>query len=47
MIGGSNVDNLIQLIIRSLMEYGILTFDEIGSKLICFGLNGITMFIGL
>jgi hypothetical protein len=27
VIGGGNVDNLTQLIMRSLMEYGGLTFD--------------------
>jgi hypothetical protein len=47
VIGGSNVDNLIQFIMMSLMEYGGLTFDEIGSKLVCFGSDGVTMFKGL
>jgi hypothetical protein len=32
---------------RSLMEYGSLIVDKIGSKLICFGLNKITLFTKL
>ncbi len=29
------------------MEYGGLTSDQIGNKLICFGLDGVVMFTGL
>jgi hypothetical protein len=47
VIGGGNVDNLIQLIMRSLMEYKVLTSNQIGNKLICFGLDGIVMFTWL
>jgi hypothetical protein len=32
---------------KSLMEYGGLTFHKIGSKLICFGSDGTALFIGL
>ncbi len=32
---------------QSLMDYGGLIFDQIGSKLICFGSNGVVVFTGL
>jgi hypothetical protein len=36
VIVGSIVDNLTTLILISLMEYGGLIMDQIGSKFICF-----------
>jgi hypothetical protein len=47
VIGGSNVNNLTQLIMQSLMDYGGLIIDQIHSKLICFGSNGVAVFIRL
>jgi hypothetical protein len=44
VIGGSNVNNLTYLIMQSLMDYGGLIIDQIGSKLICFGSNGVVVF---
>jgi hypothetical protein len=36
VIVGSTIDNLTTLILISLMEYGGLIVDQIGSKFICF-----------
>ncbi len=47
VIVGNNVDNWTQLIVWSLMEYGSLIVDKIGSKFICFGLNKIALFMML
>jgi hypothetical protein len=47
VIGGSNVNNLTQQIMQSLMDYGGLIVGQIGSKLICFGSNGFLVFTRL
>jgi hypothetical protein len=36
--------NLIALILKSFVEYGGLTIEQIAIKLICFGLNGVVVF---
>lgn len=47
VISGCNVDNLTQLIMKSLMEYGYLTTNQISNKYICFESNGVMVFMGL
>jgi hypothetical protein len=44
VIGGSNVNNMTELIMQSSIDYGGLIIDKIGSKLICFGSNGFVVF---
>jgi hypothetical protein len=41
----SFVNNLITLILKSLVEYGGLTIEEITNKLDYFGLDGVVVFI--
>jgi uncharacterized protein related to proFAR isomerase len=44
LVGGGNVDNLTNLILKSSMVNGGLTMEEINNKLISFGSNGVVMF---
>ncbi len=37
-------ENLITFILKSFVEYGGLTIEQIAIKLICFGLNGVVVF---
>jgi hypothetical protein len=43
--GSSN--NLTLLILKSLEEYGGLTIEQIASKVVCFGLDGVLVFINV
>jgi hypothetical protein len=48
VLGGiSFVNNLIKLILKSLVEYGGLTIEQITNKLVCFGLDGVVIFISV
>jgi hypothetical protein len=44
LVGGGNVDNLTNVILKSLMVNGGLTMEEINNKLISFGFNGVVVF---
>jgi hypothetical protein len=44
LFGGDNVDNLTNVILKSLMVNGGLTMEEINNKLISFGFNGVVVF---
>ncbi len=43
----SSVNNLFTLILRSLVEYGGLTVEQITNKLVCFNSNGVVVFVGV
>jgi hypothetical protein len=43
----SFVNNLFTLILRSLVEYGGLTVEQITNKLVCFNSNGVVVFVGV
>jgi hypothetical protein len=45
LVNGSISDNLTNVIFDSLMVYEGFTTYEINSKLICFGYNGVIIFI--
>jgi len=47
MIDGSIVNNLTFLIIQSLVEYGRLNEVNVARKLICFGVDEVTIFNGV
>jgi hypothetical protein len=47
MIDGSIANNLTFLIIQSLVEYGGLSEVNIARKLICFGVDKVTIFHGV
>jgi hypothetical protein len=47
VFGGGSTNNLITLILRSLVEYGGLIVEHITSKLVCFGSDGVVVFIGV
>jgi hypothetical protein len=40
LVGKGFVDNLATSILKSRMKYGCLIVEQIGSKLVCFGLDG-------
>jgi len=44
LFGGSIIDNLTVLILKSLMDYGGLTIQHVVNKLICFASDKVTMF---
>jgi len=47
VFGGGSTNNLITLILMSLVEYGDLIVEHIASKLVCFSLDGVVVFIGV
>ncbi len=44
---GGTVNNLINVILKSLMVNGGLTMEDISNKLISFGSDGVVVFIGV
>ncbi len=44
VVGKGFVDNLATSILRSLMKYGCLIVEQIGSKIVCFGLDGVATY---
>jgi hypothetical protein len=44
MFFGSSVDSLILLIMNSLMTQGDLKQEDLASKLVCFGVDGVNTF---
>jgi hypothetical protein len=47
VFGRGSTNNLIVVILRSLVEYGGLIIEQIASKLVYFCLNGVVVFIGV
>jgi hypothetical protein len=47
VLSEASANNLTTLILRSSVEYGGLTIEQIANKLVCFDLNGVAMFIDL
>jgi len=47
LLCGSTIDNLIALILKSLMEYGGLTIEHVVSKLTCFTYDKVAMFMSI
>jgi hypothetical protein len=43
-MNGAFVNNLKKLIMDALLQYGGLFELDLGSKLMCFGANGVTIF---
>jgi hypothetical protein len=46
VLSGGFSNNLTLLILRSLEEYGGLIVEQIANKVVCFGSNGVLVFIG-
>jgi len=44
VVEGRNTDNLTIVITQALMQQGGLTQEEIVEKLICFGVDGVSIF---
>ncbi len=44
VVEGGNVNNRIVVIIQALMQQGGLTQEKIAKRLICFGVNGVSIF---
>jgi hypothetical protein len=47
VVGGGFSNNFTLLILRSLKEYGGMIVEQIASKVVCFGSNGVLVFIGV
>jgi hypothetical protein len=47
VIGGNSSNNFTLLILKSLDEYGGMIVEQIVSKVVCFGSNGVLVFIGV
>jgi hypothetical protein len=47
LLGGGTIDNLIVLILMSLMEYGGLTIEHVISKLTCFASDKVAFFTSI
>jgi len=47
LLGGGTIDNLIALILKSLMEYGGLRIEHVVSKLTCFAFDKVVMFMSI
>ncbi len=41
---GTTVDKLTKMIVTSLIEYGGVSEVELACKLVCFGIDGVTIF---
>jgi hypothetical protein len=46
VLEGSNVDNLTKVIVDSLLTYSGISESNLASKLVCFGVDGVTTFQG-
>jgi len=44
VVGIGFVDNLVTSILKSLMKYGCLIVEKIGSKMVCFWLDGVAIY---
>jgi hypothetical protein len=47
LLGRGTIDNLIALILMSLMEYGGLTIEHVASKLTCFAFDKVVVFTSI
>jgi hypothetical protein len=47
LIGSGTIDNLTIVILNFLLVYGGLIVEKISNKLICFGFDGVVVFIGV
>jgi len=47
LIGGGTIDNLTIVTSNFLLVYGGLIVEKISNKLICFGFDGVVVFIGV
>jgi hypothetical protein len=47
LLSGSTIDNNTTLILKSLVEYGGLTVEQVVSKLTCFAFDKVVMFISI
>ncbi len=46
VLSGFSVDNFTKVIVDFLLTYGGLSKSNLASKLVCFGVNGVTTFQG-
>jgi len=46
VVEGSHVDNLTKVIVKSLLLYGVFSKSNLALKLVCFGIDDVTMFQG-
>jgi hypothetical protein len=44
VVDGATSNNLIEIIVKNLMEYGSLSEINIANKLVSFGVNDVTIF---
>jgi hypothetical protein len=43
VVEGSHVDNLTKVIVKSLLLYGVFSKSNLALKLVCFGIDDVTM----